>query len=1349
MDTPSKTFIVGIGASAGGLEAITQLIGHLSPETPCAYIVLQHLSPTYRSMMVDILGRETSLRVKEAEQGEVPLQGTIYVVPANCNALLKEGRLALATAPPEVVPKPSINQFLISLAAEEGDAATGIILSGTGSDGTAGLRAIQVAGGFTFAQRPDTAKYDGMPHAAIEAGVVDHVLTPEEIAQRLPEVLSMPNPETDTPPPPDLLGQLLALIKAKMQFDFSGYKVGTLMRRVRRREIATGNPDLASYVKWVTANPQVIDLLARDILIAVTAFFRDKDAFEALRKAVQEICLKKTSGNEIRVWVAGCASGEEAYSIAMLFAETLGERLPEYRIQIFATDIDDEALNYARRGVYPAAAMAEVSPALVERYFHPVNHAFEVGKQLRDMIVFARHNLVSDPPFMRLDLVSCRNVLIYFDAPLQSRVLQTFHFGLAREGTLFLGRSESVAQADALFLATDRRERLFRKRGDSQAPGSGAASGSAPLPRKRSNQADLLLTSLAGHLDLTLVLCDLEGVVKHSVGQVDHYLRFPEGATRLALSEIVLPDLRGEVLTLLYRAQQNNQAVQGRRRKVGDDLVRVSILPMTEMEGAMLLVLFRREGDAAEAVTTEETAALLLQNTQPGELENELVATREHLQALVEEMATANEEMQALNEEAQASNEELQATNEELEAANEELQATNEELVSLNEELTVKTAELAALSEEYAHLYDALEFPILLFDRAFQLVRFNAPAVRRFDLKPTALHMHVGRLRLTPCLTDLETMMARVLAHGERVEETVEHLGQTLRLSVTPGLDKSGEIRSLVVSLIDFTDITQAQARLAASQAQLSALMEKTTVHFAMKDKDGAYIYANRSFTEFFGIDREYYLGQKDFAILPRDLAATLWDLDVRALREGRPITGEHEAEINGEARVLRTVHQAIVDQTGAPTAFITEGEDITARKRAERQLVEYRDHLENLVLQRTNDLSLAKEAAESANRAKSTFLANMSHELRTPLNGIIGMTDLALRQAENTKQQTQLRSALRAAKALLGIINDILDISKIDAERMTLSEQPFTPEAIVSYVRDVVQPLADEKGLSLGFDLPDSLARQHLLGDGMRVGQVLLNLVSNAVKFTQAGAIQVQAEALESGTNQLTLRFQVRDTGIGIDAETQARLFNPFEQADGSTTRRFGGTGLGLAISRRLARMMGGDVGLVSQPAQGSLFWFTVRVTRLDEAPASESHPVSAPELRLRQTHAGARILLVEDEPISQAVAQELLEDAGLHVTLAEDGQQAVDMATAQRYDLVLMDMQMPRVNGLEATRALRQLKGWDSVPILAMTANAYEEDRNACLEAGMNDHLSKPIDPDLLYASLARWLDAYHHAQ
>ncbi len=934
MEKSAKTYIVGIGASAGGLEAITQLIGRLKSDLPCAYVVLQHLSPSYRSMMVEILARETPLAVKEAAQGEAPRAGTIHVVPANHNAIYKDGRIQLITAPPEVVPKPSINQFFISLAAEEGDAAIGIVLSGTGSDGVAGLRAIQAAGGYTFAQKPETAKYDGMPRAAIEAGVADHVLSPEEIAARLPELLDTAPGEAERLPP-DLLERLFAKLREKLNYDFSGYKVGTLMRRIRRREIATGNHDLADYLAWIEEHPQELDHLARDILISVTAFFRDREAFEALRRAIFDLVGRKPPGSEIRVWVAGCASGEEAYSIAMLFADALGERLPQYRVQIFATDIDDEALNVARRGLYPAAAMSEVSPDQLERHFRPVNHAYEAGKHLRDMIVFARHNLVSDPPFLRLDLVSCRNVLIYFDAPLQAKVLQTFHFGLIKDGYLFLGRSESVAQAEQLFAPQDRRERLFRKTGEGlpalpEAPQPGLIK---PPAQRRERRVEALLAALTGHFSLAAVLIDPDGNILYSAGEVERYLQFPSGAARLTLADAIAPGLRSELLSLLHRCRQTGKLQRGRRRKFGKEFLRLIVGLAPEAAGALLFVLLVPEKGTEEEAVAEPSGA------EARQIEDELAATREHLQTLVEELATANEEMQALNEEAQASNEELQATNEELEAANEELQATNEELVSLNEELNVKTQELAQLAEEYTHLYDALQFPILVFDRALQLTRFNAPAMRRFDLRQTAIRQHISRLKLLDGHVDLERLLGRALAHADREEASLAVEGRTLRLAIAPGLDKTGEVSTLVVTLIDVTDIVQAQARLKESEARLSALMEMTTVMFAMKDLQGRYLYANRRYLDFFAIAPNDYAGQTDFTLLPPALAADLWNLDLAALRERTMQNGQHSIESATGLRWLKSIHQVLLDADGQPTAFIVEAEDITLTRRAEEQM--------------------------------------------------------------------------------------------------------------------------------------------------------------------------------------------------------------------------------------------------------------------------------------------------------------------------------------------------------------------------------------------------------------------------
>jgi CheY-like chemotaxis protein/nitrogen-specific signal transduction histidine kinase len=391
--------------------------------------------------------------------------------------------------------------------------------------------------------------------------------------------------------------------------------------------------------------------------------------------------------------------------------------------------------------------------------------------------------------------------------------------------------------------------------------------------------------------------------------------------------------------------------------------------------------------------------------------------------------------------------------------------------------------------------------------------------------------------------------------------------------------------------------------------------------------------------------------------------------------------------------------------------------------------------------------LEKARDQAEAASRAKSTFLANMSHELRTPMNAIMGMTSLALRHAEDPKLQDQLQKIDSASKHLLHVINDILDISKIEAERLTLEHADFRLGEVLENLMSLVGHKASEKGLKLNIDLPAGLPARMFNGDPLRLGQILLNLAGNALKFTPGGSITLRARIVVDNADDLLLRWEVQDTGIGISTEDQQRLFTAFEQADGSMTRRYGGTGLGLAISKRLAQMMGGEIGVESEPGRGSTFWFTVRLRKAASAatvpPPSPGASRRAPDERLLDAHAGARILLAEDEPVNQEVSRGLLEDAGLSVDLAADGSEAVALASRNRYDLILMDMQMPNLNGVDATQAIRRDSLNTATPILAMTANAFEEDRQTCLAAGMNDFVAKPVEPDHLYEALLRWLE------
>jgi two-component system CheB/CheR fusion protein len=761
IDAQDRLSIIAIGASAGGLESVSELLSHLDAKFSHAIVILQHLSPNYKSMMAELLTRETRLRVVEMENNTVPKAGIVYVVPPNKNAYVKDDIFYLHNALPEISPKPSINEFFLSLSAELRERAVGVVLSGTGSDGTAGLRAIQESGGISIVQQPESAKYSGMPLSAIESGYADFVLPPKQIAKKLMELPS--NMLTDLDVSTSTLENVLSLLQQKNNLDFSGYKVGTLSRRVRRRMVATGHTTMESYLEYLDDNALETELLSKDILISVTSFFRDKESFLSLQEAVSQMLSQLPENEEFRVWVAGCATGEEAYTLAILILEEIKKQSLKIQVQIFATDIDEEALSVARQGLYVEQSLKVLPTAYKQHYFvRNESGQYEVHKQLRDMIVFARHNVINDPPFLRLNLVTCRNVMIYFDNALQAKVLQRFHFSLKNQGLLFLGRSESIGQAEQLFTALNRRERVFEKQGETKQEFSSTISAKLPvLPRIRPENTQLLLDAVTSHYGVTAALCTLDSEVVQTSGEVEKFFRFPSGSSGVRLPDVIITLFQTELLALLHQLKKTHKPQYGRVKHLGEEAWQLSLCEVTTSLDNRLLLLI-----SPSAEKSKPQSSFSSDNVYSDELE----VTREQLQSLVEELATANEEMQSLNEEAQASNEELQATNEEMEAANEELQATNEELVSLNEELSVKTAELLRLNDEYAHLYDSFDFPVIVFDNKLNIIRFNAPAALTFNLRTNTKNIHIHRIKIPSFLSNIENLLGRAIAHVEKQE---------------------------------------------------------------------------------------------------------------------------------------------------------------------------------------------------------------------------------------------------------------------------------------------------------------------------------------------------------------------------------------------------------------------------------------------------------------------------------------------------------------------------------------------------------------------------------------------------
>lgn len=904
---PLGFFVVGIGASAGGLAAFEAFFSGMpvDAETGMAFVLVQHLAPDHKSLLSELVKRYTRMQVFEVEDGMQVKPNCAYIIPPNRDMAFANGALQLLEPVAPRGQRLPIDFFFRSLARDQRERAVCIVLSGTGSDGTLGLRAIKGEGGMVMAQNPESTEYDGMPRSAIATGLVDYVLPPAEMpAQLIAYTGSATGPRRSSIPPngtgEEELERIYCLIREQTGRDFSGYKQNTIGRRIERRMAVHQIERLEGYIQLLQQTPAEVEALFFDLLIGVTQFFRDSEAFQVLEaQLLPQLIANKAVDASIRIWVPGCSTGEEAYSIAMLLREQLDARTRRCKIQVFATDIDPRAIDMARAAVYPASIATDVSPERLARHFSVLEGGgYRINGALRDLLIFSEHDVTRDPPFSRLDLISCRNMMIYMGPELQKKLIPLFHYALNPGGALLLGSSETVGEFNELFSAKDRKAKLYQRKDDvlgavrpvfgtvrapsdsaEAPPSSRIASRQSKLPtRELTEQALLEDTPVAA-------LVDRRGELLYLHGHTGQYLAPAPGEAGVNILRMAREGLRHDLTSALHKAASGNERVlcPGVRVRTNGDFINIDltvrpVISANERESPLFLVIFEpiRPQASTEAATEKQTTTRELQSDQDAcivELRQELRKKDEYLHATQEEMQTANEELKSSNEELQSTNEELQSSNEELETSKEELQSVNEELATVNAELQSKVADLSRVNNDMNNLLAGTGIGTIFIDNQLCIRRFTPAATQFIHLIQTDIGRPLGHL--VSKLRGYHRLVADVgavldtLVPGEVEVQTEE--GEWYLLRIRPYRTSENVIDGAVITFNEVTALKVAQAAVVESNAlrSLAGVVRDARDAITVQDLAGRILAWNPGASRMYGWSESEALDMNVRALIP------------------------------------------------------------------------------------------------------------------------------------------------------------------------------------------------------------------------------------------------------------------------------------------------------------------------------------------------------------------------------------------------------------------------------------------------------------------------------------------------
>ncbi len=1326
---------MGIGASAGGLESLEQLFTALPADTGMAFVVVQHLSPDFRSMMDELISRYSEMPVIVAQDGMPLRRDHIFLLPPRKEMIVRDRHLVLTDKDPHTLSLP-IDTFLRSLAHDVGDKAIAIILSGSGSDGSRGAVEVHNAGGLVLAEAPATARFDGMPLSVLATGVVDRAHSPADLARVLCG-LPPANPAGDEEPAlsddPAMDG-VLRLLREHFGIDFSLYKTTTVGRRIQRRLDLMRVGSIREYLGQLRGDPHELDALYQDLLIGVTQFFRDPQAFDQLERDVLPRLLEGIPHEEeLRVWVAGCGTGEEAYSIAMLFLEALERAQRPLRIKILATDVHQQSLEVAGAGIYGEEQLSNVSPERMARFFTRRSSGFQVAQDLRQMIVFARHNVTKDAPFTKMHFISCRNMLIYLQPHAQRSVLSLFHFGLASGGVLFLGASESPGQLADEFVTLDDRWKIYRKRRDVHL----LSQVRLPLHRQtrrpssfeisRTHGADpLMLQTYDQLLDRFMppgLLVDEERILVDSFAGAEKLLRVRRRRPSTNILDLLDDELRSVVAGAIQRAFKDLKRVSysGVRIPTESGELRSSVVaeplvhPRTNVRHVLLTFpdlggeapVAREAAVAFEADTPESIPAAQASRDRLDGLEAELAYTKETLQATIEELETSNEEMQATNEELVAANEELQSTNE-------ELHSVNEELYSVNAEYQQKILELKELNTDMTHLLEGTDVGTVFLDSDLRIRRFTSQIAGVFRFQRHDVGREIRDFSHNIVRPTLMDEIARARYEGVHVEDEVrDRDGKPYFLRILPYRVRPQEngrepgetdIEGVVLTLTDLSALDTARARL----RQLAAIIQYSDDAIIGADLDGTITSWNRGAERMFGFGAEEAIG-RDLRILmwpeaDDELASILARIQAGDQIEHVGVLCRHK---HGERLDVSTTVSTVLGDGGQIIGLSAIARDISAVAAAKRELEERQAKITTLL----------EQTADGASR-REQFLAMLSHELRNPLAAVMNASTLLERQPS---PEIFARCQLvidRQTHHMKRLLDDLLDVSRITRGKFELRVAGMELRQAIDAAIESVQPLYDERGIDLICTLPER--SMPMVGDGSRLTQVVVNLLSNAANYSPRQSEVRLVVTIDHG--QAVIR--VIDHGIGIEADFQQRIFELFVQSEQRLDRSHGGLGVGLSLARSIVELHGGSIEVDSK---GRNMGADFRVT-LPLANQTTADPVAA----VTPTGNGERrrIVVVDDQDDSREMLKLLLEAREHEVMDAADGPTALEVIERMRPDVAFIDIGLPIMTGYEIAQRIRARRELDDVVLVALTGYGAPGDVVAVREAGFDEHLIKPAD-------------------